>query len=216
MLLESVDQLKTLLAKPRIEILHLLASPSTCTKIAGLLGTSPQKVYYHVKVLERAGFVRKRKERRVNGIMEGVYEAGHRSVSLSPRLVAALGGNIAGRVSLDRLIAMSETLAKDVQSLAGLEADAATLSIDATVTLASEADRSAFLRDAKTAIEDLARRYGHRTAEQQRGSATDVDTAGGEYRLLFACYEVPGDGSGNRVVTEDGVDDRERKEGGND
>src|SRR3954451_1932983 len=81
------------LFKPRpVEVLRLLAEPRTCTEIGRELGDSPQKVYYHVKRLQSAGLVELVDERRVCGIVEGIYRATAQSFWVSHDLVGRIGG----------------------------------------------------------------------------------------------------------------------------
>ena len=65
--IEEVEQALVLLKPQRLEILKRLAEPRTCPELAVIFDDSPQKIYYHVKALEAAGFVDKIAERRVRG-----------------------------------------------------------------------------------------------------------------------------------------------------
>ena len=80
--------------KPRrVEILRLLSEPRTCTELGANLGDSPQKVYYHVKRLQKAGLVDLVQERRVRGITEGIYRATAHTYWLSPEIVGRMQHN---------------------------------------------------------------------------------------------------------------------------
>src|SRR6266550_5514981 len=92
MYIDDVDQAAALLKPARIDTLRQMASETTCTDVAKALGSSAQKVHYHVKALERAGLVERVSERRVKGIVEGIYRARAQSYWLSPRLVGHLDG----------------------------------------------------------------------------------------------------------------------------
>jgi len=180
LVLETVDQLKVLLTAPRVELLTRMARPTNCPQLGKQLTMTPQKVYYHVKALEKAGLVRKVREERVKGIMQGVYQASAQSVALSPRLVAQLGGRTAvtSSVSLARLLEAADRIVRDVQLLSQHE-EPASLAIDTSLNL-PPGKRSAFLRDARSAIEELARRYS-------------TDGEGQPFRMLVTCYESPDD-----------------------
>jgi hypothetical protein len=134
---------------------------------------------YNVKALERAGIVAKVREERVKGIMQGIYQASARSIALSPRLVARLGGRsaITSSVGLSRLLDAADRIIRDIQVLSDRR-ESATLTIDATVDLPAE-QRASFLRDAQKAVEELARRYG-------------AGGGGQQFRMLVTCYESPG------------------------
>ena len=83
--IETVDQASTALKPIRIEILRRMAEPRTCPELAEALGETPQKIYYHVKQLQKAGLVEKVEERRVRGVVEGYYQAVARAYWLGPR-----------------------------------------------------------------------------------------------------------------------------------
>lgn len=91
LVLDQVRQVSVLFKPIRLELLTMLDESRTCGQLAEAFGTSPQKIYYHVKVLERAGLVKKVSEVRVRGIMEGYYQAAAESYWLSPQLVSRLG-----------------------------------------------------------------------------------------------------------------------------
>src|SRR5688572_24566126 len=114
--IDELDRAAALLKPMRVELLRLLAEPRSCPELAGLVGETTQKVYYHVKVLEQNGLVKKIEERRVGGIMEGLYQAAGRSYWLSPRLVGRIGGRRKAqeRASLSYLLALAEQLQDDV------------------------------------------------------------------------------------------------------
>lgn len=178
LVLDRVDQLRVLLTPPRMDLMTLMAQPTNCPELGKHLSMTPQKVYYHVKALERAGLVQKVREERVKGIMQGVYQTMARSIALSSRLAARLGGQraVTSSVSLGRLLDASDRIVRDVQLLAEREKPAS-LTIDTTINL-GPTQRNGFLRDAATAIEELARMY-----------ASGED--GQPFRLLVTCYESP-------------------------
>ena len=92
LLVDSVDQAAILLKPLRVAMLRQMDEPCTCPELAARFDETPQKIYYHVKTLERAGLVERTGERSVNGIAEGFYRARAQSFWLSPRLVRSLGG----------------------------------------------------------------------------------------------------------------------------
>src|SRR5258705_284450 len=64
MLIEDADQAGAVLNPLRLELLRRADEPRTCKELAEALRETPQKIYYHVKVLERAGALEKVEERR--------------------------------------------------------------------------------------------------------------------------------------------------------
>jgi DNA-binding transcriptional ArsR family regulator len=180
--IDDVEQAAVLLKPVRLEVLRRMQDEVTCTELAGGLGLTPQKVHYHVKALESADLVERVAERKVRGILEGIYRARARSYWLSPRLVGALGGTrrATDQLSLGYLIQLAEEVQEDVAALAStVDADDAvpSLGLSAQITLRSGADRAAFLRDVQRTFRRLAEKYG----------AADGD-GGAVHRIALACY----------------------------
>jgi len=190
MLIEKPDQAGALLHPLRLELLKLTDEPRTCTDLAEALGETPQRIYYHVKVLERAGVLEKVEERKVRAISEGYYRATARSFWLSPRLVGRIGGPRRARdqMSLGFLLALAEELQTDVGRLAETEREEApTLGFTAQVRLARPADRTAFLTDIQNLIQSIAKKYGAVGPPSLQPKETSPET----FRIIFACYPRP-------------------------
>jgi DNA-binding transcriptional ArsR family regulator len=173
--LDRIDQAQTLLKPSRVALLRLLAEPRSCTELATELGETPQKVYYHVKKLESAGLVDRVDERRVRGIMEGVYRARARSYWLSPGLVGRVGGrqSAADELSLGFLLDVAEELQSDVAALAVSDREVPSLGLSGEVRLRPES-REAFLQELRATFEELLRRHG--------------GSDGQAFRIALACY----------------------------
>jgi len=176
--IDDVEQAAVLLKPARIEVLRRMAEETTCTELAAILDTTPQKVHYHVKALESAGLVDRVDERRVRGIVEGIYRARARSYWLSPRLVGRLGGSrdAVADASLAYVIQLAEEVQEDIAALASTRDAESTpsLGLDAQIVLRDPDERSAFLRDVQRAFTRLAEKYG--------------GTKGDAYRIALACY----------------------------
>src|ERR1043165_6875903 len=70
----EVATLKALADPTRIQILLDLGDASkTVKEVAAALGAGPTKLYYHFKILERAGLIRVTRRRMVSGIEERTY-----------------------------------------------------------------------------------------------------------------------------------------------
>lgn len=183
-LIENSESAGQLLRPIRIRVLTQLAEPLSCPEIGRRLNLSTQKIYYHVKVLQKAGLVRLVEERRKRGIMEGVYQAVARSIWFSPRLVARLGGQraISQQASLAYLLQMAEELQIDIGHLAESEATTPfdSLAIDARIQLRDSTERSQFLNEVKNFFQQLAHRYGARE--------DDATGNNDSFRLMMACY----------------------------
>jgi DNA-binding transcriptional ArsR family regulator len=172
--LERLDQAEALLKPGRIEILRQLASPASCTDVAGRLGQAPQKVYYHVKRMEQAGLVDRVAERQVRGITEGIYQASGGSYWLAPSLVGEIGRRRAGdEMSLGYLLSLSEQLQADLARLAAATGERPSLGMAGELRLLPER-RHEFLADLRAAIQGVLTRYG--------------GPEGVTFKIAFACY----------------------------
>jgi DNA-binding transcriptional ArsR family regulator len=192
-LIEGVEEASALLQPLRLRVLARLADARSCAEVAEALEETPQKIHYHVKVLERAGLVEKVAERRVRALSEGLYRAAAQSYWLSPRLVDRIGGPRQARdaVSLETLLGLAEELHVNLGALAqrlGEGASVPTLGLSADIELADPGRRDDFLRDLEAAVRALAEKYGQRGAPE----APSTDTADAAYRLTVVCYPRPG------------------------
>lgn len=175
------EQAAALLQPLRLALLKGMASPRSCPELAREVGESTQKVNYHVHVLERAGLVDRVAERRVRGVVEGVYRARAAAYWLSAKLVGRVGGRrrARDRFSLGFLLTLAEELQADVGRLAerAEEEHVPSLGLAADIELRPE-QREAFMRELQEAFQGLARRFGAREGEE----------VGERFRLSLACY----------------------------
>jgi DNA-binding transcriptional ArsR family regulator len=179
--LERLDQAAALLKPGRIEILRMLAQPRSCTEVGSELAQPPQKVYYHVKRMEQAGLVDQVSERRVRGIVEGIYQAAGASYWLAPELVGAIGPRSAqDELSLGFLLSLAEEMQADLGRLASTPGDRPSLGLSGQVMLRPE-DRQRFLTELRAVLENLLSRYG--------------GSDGIPFRIAFACYPKEDTGS---------------------
>jgi DNA-binding transcriptional ArsR family regulator len=153
-------------------------------------GTSPQKIYYHVKVLEQAGLVKKVSEKRVRGIMEGYYQAAAESYWLSPQLVNQLGGEreSKGQMSLGYLLGLAEQIQTEVSPLLKSRGEVPSLGVSAQINLQEEVDRASFLEELQELVQGLAEKYG--SGDSDRDGAEGREN----FRLILACYPHTGNG----------------------
>lgn len=177
---EVAGQAGALLHPLRIEVLRRLAEPRSCPQIARELSETTQKIYYHVKILESAGLVERVDERRVRGILEGVYQARAKSYWLSPQLVGRLGGEARARdrMSLDYLLTLAEEIQRDVARLGEAKRDEApSLGLSFRIELADSEARHLFLDELQQTFQKLARKYGRTGAD-----------SGEAFQVSLVCY----------------------------
>jgi len=174
--IKDVTQADALLKPKRVEIMRQLAEPRTCTEIGGVLGQTPQAIYYHVKQLQGAGLVSLVDERRVRGIVEGIYQAAARSFWVAPAAVGRLGSPRAREemLGLGYLLNLTEEMAADLAGLASRPVSLPSFGIAGDIRLAPE-DGAAFVAELQRAFGDVLSRYGS-------------SETGHTFRLALACY----------------------------
>jgi DNA-binding transcriptional ArsR family regulator len=180
--IESPEQAAALLKPIRLEMLKWLDQPRTCPELAEQFGQSPQRIYYHIKALEKAGLVEKLEERPVRGVVEGVYRAKARSYWLASQLAGQVGGARPARdqLSLRYLLSLADELHADVGHLGEqVGQDIPSLGLSAQIYLPNGARRADFLRDVQRSFQTLAREYG---------LPADGAGPGETFRLMLACY----------------------------
>lgn len=96
-----VDDLETLkvLADPfRVRILlEMVAQPVTAKTVAQTLGVTPNKLYYHINLLEKHGLIAVAETHVVSGIIEKSYQTTALDITVAPdllRLSADPAGNL--------------------------------------------------------------------------------------------------------------------------
>jgi DNA-binding transcriptional ArsR family regulator len=183
--IEDVQQARALFKPLRLEVIRQLADPRTCNDLAEAFGVSPQNIYYHVKILERAGLVEKIAEQQVRGLMQGIYQASARSYWLSPRMIRQIGyrQRVTDEMSSTYLLGLAEQVYFEVGSLPEAQGETPTLAINAQIELANPDDRSAFLEELKGILKRLARKYG---ASSKDSPLSEI------YRLMVASYPISG------------------------
>lgn len=183
--IDDLDQAVSLLKPKRVELLKQMAEPRSCPELSEMFNTTPQKVYYHIKVLERGGLVEKVEERRVGGIMEGLYRAKARSYWLSPRLVGKIGGQkkTQDKLSLGFLLSLAEELQADVGQLAAKDQteEIPSFGFTAQVELKDQSHRAEFMADVTKAFQHIAKKYG--AVSEKENAKTNRN-----FKLIFACY----------------------------
>jgi DNA-binding transcriptional ArsR family regulator len=173
--LDRMEQAEALLRPKRVEVLRCFAEPRTCTQVGAELGESPQAVYYHVKRLQKPGLLELVDERRVRGIVEGIYQAVAHSYWVAPELVGRLGPerSPSDHLGLGYLLSLSESLQADLARLAGAPAALPSFGVSGDIRLAPD-QGAAFVADLQRAFQEILERYS--------------GEAGHGFRLALACY----------------------------
>src|SRR5688500_16607857 len=92
LVIEDPAALKAISDPMRLRLLELLTGePRTVKYLAKVVGVRPNRLYYHVRMLEEHGLVQVTGTRLVSGIVERHYQATARSFVVGPSLAAGVG-----------------------------------------------------------------------------------------------------------------------------
>ena len=162
----------------RVRILGMLRQPRSAADLARALGTSRQRVAYHVRALRRHRLVETALTRRKGNCVERLLRVTARVHTLAPELVGALGADpqtVQDRFSSAYLGAVAARMAHDVTTLERRARDAGkklpTLTLHTAVRFASPADQHAFAEELTRVLTELVARYNNDSAENGRAFA---------------------------------------------
>jgi hypothetical protein len=178
-IVQSPEKAGVLLQPGRLRLLEQLTEPDSAAGLARRLGVPRQKLNYHLRELEREGFLELVEERRKGNCMERVVRAVAREFLIAPQTTG-------DRVTADRFSAayLASAAARMIRALASLCIRArragkrvATLTLETEIRFASPESRAAFAEEMTTSIARLAAKYHNERAE-----------GGRRFRLLSAVY----------------------------
>jgi DNA-binding transcriptional ArsR family regulator len=151
----------------RASILDALSAPGSAATIAAVVGSTRQKVNYHLKALEAHGLVELAGERTWGGITERVVRRSARHFVVAPGVLQRTAidpHEVADHLSAAYLIAVN---ARSVSELGAIASTAATgtrvptMTVDTVIGFRSPEDRAAFADDLQSAVAALVARYHH-------------------------------------------------------
>ena len=151
----------------RASILDALTEPGSAATVADAVGSTRQKVNYHLKALEAHGLVELAEERTWGGITERLVRRSARHLVVSPNVLQGTAvdpGRIADQLSSDYLIAVNARSVAEVGEIARSVAPGTrvpTLTVDTVIGFGSPEDRAAFAEDLQAAVAELVARYHH-------------------------------------------------------
>src|SRR5260370_29269268 len=150
-IVQSPEKAGVLLQPGRLRLLKQLTEPDSAAGLARRLGVPRQKLNYHLRELEREGFLELVEERRKGNCTERVLRASARSYLISPQAIGRLGETpaaIRDRFSVAYLVAAA---ARAIRELARLSRRArragkrvATLTLEAEIRFTSAEARTEF------------------------------------------------------------------------
>ena len=182
--IQSAEAAGTLLKPERLRMLELLREPDSATGLAKRMKTPRQTVNYHLRELEKEGFVELVEERQRRNCTERVLRATARSYVISPEALGALGvdaGAVRDRFSAGYLVSAASRAIREVAVLRQ-RADQAgkqlgTLTMETEIRFANAAARREFTEELLGAVAQLAARYHDEGA-----------TGGRRFRVLVGGY----------------------------
>ena len=155
-----------MLAAPlRQRILEALAEPGSASTMARTLGLARQKVAYHVRQLEKHGFVELVREEQRRGCKERIVRRTAQYLVASPSVLAPGMDprKLKDKFSSSYLIALASRMAQEVGEAQAIAERAGkrlpTLSTDVEIRLRSPREREAFAEELLEAIARLAAKY---------------------------------------------------------
>lgn len=151
----------------RASILDALTEPGSAATVAAAVGSTRQKVNYHLKALEAHGLVELAEERAWGGITERLVRRAARHLVVAPDVLqgdASDPNEIADRLSAAYLIAVNARTVSEVGAITSGVATGTrvpTLTVDTVIGFRSPDDRAAFAADLQSAVAALVAEYHH-------------------------------------------------------
>lgn len=154
---------------------ELRQSPDSASGLARRLKLPRQKLNYHLRELEKEGFLELAEERRKGNCIERVVRVTARAFVIDPAIMGALGidpAQFQDRLSSAYLIAVAAKTIRDVATLRGRAEKAgkrlATLTMQTEVRFANAGQRAGFVEELTAEIARLAAKYHDQHAEGGR------------------------------------------------
>jgi len=164
--LDDARRVAAILSPLRRRILESFDEPQSAVTLARRLGMPRQKINYHLRALETAGFIELAETRQRRGCVERRLRMTARAYLVSPDLLGRLSADpeeVRDRFSSTYLVASAARLMRDVGTLRTRAARAgktlATLTLHTDVTFARPADRGAFAEELGATLARLAAKY---------------------------------------------------------
>lgn len=160
----------------RQRILKALAEPDSASGVARRLDLPRQKTNYHLRELEREGFLELVEERRKGNCVERVVRATARSYLIDPTAVGGLSDEAPGatqdRFSATYLVAAAARIIRDLATLRARAARAdqrlATMTLETELAFPSPAARHAFAEELSNEIARLVAKHHSPTDDSSR------------------------------------------------
>jgi DNA-binding transcriptional ArsR family regulator len=173
--LDDASQLAAALSPLRMRVLGAMQEPQSASGLAPQLGLSRQTLNYHLRELEREGFLEVVEERPRRGCIERMLKVTSRAFVVNPGLLGALADDPSqarDAFSSAFLVATASRVIRDVVVLAqrakAVEQRLATFTMDAEVGFESPAAFRGFTEELASAVATLAVKYDTATTRSRR------------------------------------------------
>jgi DNA-binding transcriptional ArsR family regulator len=173
--LTDASQLAAALSPLRMRVLREMHDPQSATTLSPRLGLSRQTLNYHLRELEREGFLEVVEQRRRRGCIERMLKVTSRAFVVNPALLGALSddpGQARDRFSSAFLVASATRLIRDVvvlsQRAKAVDQQLATFTMDAELGFESPAAYRAFTGELAAAVTRIAAKYDSSAANSRR------------------------------------------------
>ncbi len=184
--IQSTHSAEKLLKPERLRMLELLADPDSSTGIARRMSLPRQTVNYHLRELEKEGFVEFIEHRTKGNCLERVLRATARSYVISPSALGTMGVDATAardRFSAAYLVSAAARAIQDVSTLRQradkVGKSLATLTAEAEVRFASAESRREFAEELVNTVAKLVIKYNDDSAK-----------GGRSFRVLLGSYPV--------------------------
>ena len=174
-LVGETDRASAMLHPVRLRILRELREPGSASTVARTLEMPRQKVNYHLRELEKAGFLEEVEQRRAGNCIERIVRAKASHYLIHPELLGGLGADpdaVEDRFSATYLIALASQTIRDIATVQERAAKSgkriATMSLQTEVRFANAAARHAFANDLANAVARVVAKYHDDEAENGR------------------------------------------------
>jgi DNA-binding transcriptional ArsR family regulator len=183
--ISRLEQASALLDPLRLRVLEAAREPVSASDVARRLDLPRQRVNYHVRTLAKAGLLRRAGRRLKRNLAEQRYEATARAFLLLPELLGPVGVKAEAAPDAFSAAYLVATAARIQSEMARVEQQAAaqgkrvaTLTLDAGIHFESAEQRREFTVRLERALVDVIAQY--------------TSPAGRPFRLVTACYPLPG------------------------
>jgi DNA-binding transcriptional ArsR family regulator len=173
--ISAPERVAAVLSPIRRRLLEHLNEPDSASGLSRRLGIPRQKINYHLRELERAGFVELDHEQQQRGCTERVVRVTSRAFVISHGFLQNLAADpdaIRDKFSSAYLIASAGRVVQDVAVLreqaAAVEQHLPTLAIETEISFASPADLKAFYQEIADSMARLSVKYNRQPSGRSR------------------------------------------------